>query len=141
MLKDNQGVAEVELVVDDGAGVDLDAVEGEGFLVFGEEFRLGDAAREVPEGEDGEEHGGAAFDDKEIAPVGDGGALDLEDAEGDQAREGVGDVGGGIEDSQPAGELAASVECGQVVDDEWEEGGFTHAQEPAKSENAPKVLG
>lgn len=35
VLEDTEGFADIELFVDDGAGVDLDAVEGEGFFVLG----------------------------------------------------------------------------------------------------------
>lgn len=42
---------------------------------------------EIPVGQDGEEDGAAAFDDEEVAPVSEGAGVNLEDAEGEQARE------------------------------------------------------
>ena len=65
--------------------------------------------------------------------------LDVEDAKGQQAGEGVGDVGGGVEDGETTGEFSTTVEGGQVVDDQGEKGGFGHAQEPAEREDAGEV--
>jgi hypothetical protein len=62
LAEDLQGGAQVEGLVDGGGGVDLDAVVGEGFFGGGKEGGFGGGAREVEEGEDGEEEGGGAFD-------------------------------------------------------------------------------
>lgn len=64
----------------------------------------------------------------------------MEDAKREQAGEGVGDVGRGVEDGQATGELATAVKGGQVVDYGGEEGGLGHSQEPADGEDAAKVL-
>lgn len=115
-------------------------MEGERTLLFGEELGLGGAAWEIKEGKDGKEESNAALDNEEIAPDEDLAVLDLEDAKGEQAGEGIGNVGRGVEDGQATGELSTTVESGQVVDDGGEEGGFSHSQEPADSENTAKVL-
>lgn len=57
LLEDLEGVFEVEFLADDGGGVDLDAVEGEFLFLLGEEFCGLGVVGEIPEGEDGEEHG------------------------------------------------------------------------------------
>lgn len=64
----------------------------------------------------------------------------MEYAESKQAREGVCNVGRGVEDGQAAGELSTAVESGQVVDDGGEKRGLGHSQEPADGEDAAKVL-
>jgi len=68
VVEDLEGVADVELFRHDGRGVHLDAAEGEGFLVGGEEAGGGGVAREVPECEEGEEQRCGTFDEEEVAP-------------------------------------------------------------------------
>ena len=98
--------------------------------------------RQVPERKRGERHRAQALDQEQVAPICQlpGGAIDLEDAEGEQAREGGGDGLGGVEEGEAAGELAAAIEGRLVVDDEGEEGGFGHAQEPADGHEAGEVF-
>lgn len=115
-------------------------MKGQRALVFGEELGLGGAARQVEVGKEGKEESDAALDDEEVAPDEDLAVLDLEDAKGEQAGEGVGNVGRGVEDGQAAGELSTAVESGQVVDDGGKKGGLGHSQEPADGEDAAKVL-
>ena len=84
VLEDTQGVSEVELLGHDGGRVDEHSVVGEALLLLVEELGLGGAARQVPEGEDGEEDGSGALDDEEVSPdphVG----FDMEDAVGQEA--------------------------------------------------------
>ena len=139
--EDLEGLPEVELLVDDGGTIDEDAVVGEGLLVLVEEGSLGGATGQVPEGEDGEEDGAATLNNEQPAPgVVDAVGLDAEDAEGQQAAERVGDVAGGVEDGEAAGELPAPVERRLVVDDEREEGRLGYAQEPPQREHAPELV-
>ena len=112
VLENPETVPQVEFLVHDRAGVDLHAVVGEVFFGLGEEARGGGGLRQVGEGEEGEEDGAAAFDDEEVAPVGERAGVDLEDAEGEQAGEGGGDGLGGVEDGESARQFAAAVEAG-----------------------------
>ena len=66
--EDAQGRAQVEGLVDDGGGVLLDAQVREVLFCGREEARAACCAREVEEGDDGEEERGRAFDDEEVAP-------------------------------------------------------------------------
>lgn len=66
--------------------------------------------RKVPIGEEGKEDSAAALDDEEVAPVGDGAAVDLEDAECEKAREGRGDGLGGIKEGKTSSEFTSTVE-------------------------------
>lgn len=50
----------------------------------------------------------------------------MEHAEGEEAREGVRDVGRGVEEGEAPGEFPAAVESSEVVDDEREERRFRH---------------
>lgn len=68
--------------------------------------------RKIPIGEEGEEDGAATFNDEEVAPVGDGAAVDLEDAESEKAGKGRGDGLGGVEESEASGEFTSTVESG-----------------------------
>jgi len=120
--EDLERLLELELLVDDGGGVEEHARAGEVLLFTAEEGGGGARGGQVPVREEGEEDCAAAFDEEEIAPVGEGAAVDLEDAEGEQAREGAGDGLRGVEDREAAGQLAAAVERRLVVDHEWEEG-------------------
>lgn len=65
--------------------------------------------RKVPVGEEGKEDGAAALDDEEVAPVGDGAAVDLEDAEGEKAGEGRGDRLGSVEEGEASSEFTSTV--------------------------------
>lgn len=114
MPENGETVLQVEFFVDDRAGIDLHAVVGQGFFGRGEEAGGGGRLRQVGVGEEGEEDGAAAFDDEEVAPVGEGAGVDVEDAEGEQTREGGGDGLGGVEEGEAAGEFAAAVEA-----EEW----------------------
>jgi hypothetical protein len=58
----------------------LHAVEGELLFLLRQEGGALRTVGEVPEGKDGEAEGAAAFDDEEVAPVGDFAGVDLEDA-------------------------------------------------------------
>lgn len=138
--EDLEGLAEVELFGDVGRGVDLNTVESQGALILGQEFGLGGGTGEVEPGEDGEEESHAALDDEEVAPDEDLAVLDVEDAKGEQAGEGIGNVRRGVEDGQSSGQLATTVKGGEVVDDGREEGGLGHSKEPAHGEDAAEVL-
>lgn len=140
VAEDLDGLAQLELLGHDRGRVDLHAVQGEVLLLRAEELGLGGRLGQVQVGEDAEEHAGAALDDEQVAPALEAVRLDLEDAEGQQAREGVGDVGRGVEEGEAARELAAAVEGGEVVDDQREEGALGHAEEPAQRKDAAKVL-
>lgn len=126
-LEDLQGVLEVEFLAYDGGRVDLDAREGELLLVLGEEAGFVGVLGEPPVGDEGEADGEGSLDEEQVAPSLEFRALDVEDAEGEEAGEGVGDVGRGVEEGEAPGEFAAAVEGGEVVDDEGEEGGLGHA--------------
>ena len=102
MLENGETVLEDELLVHDRAGVDLHAVIGEVFFGLGEEAGRGGGLGEVEECEEGEEDGAAAFDDEEVAPVGEGAGMDVEDAEGEEAGEGGGDGLCGVEEGESA---------------------------------------
>ena len=119
VLKDRETVLEIKLLVDDGAAIDLHTVVGEVFLGLGEEAGRGGGLGQVEEGEEGEEHGAAAFDDEEVAPVRERAGVDVEDAEGEEAGEGGGDGLGGVEEGEAAGEFAAAVEAGGMLVDNF----------------------
>ena len=133
MFEDGEGIPQVKFLIDDGGGVGLDAVVCEVFFGLGEEAGGGGGLGQVPEGEEGEGDGAAAFDDEEVAPVGQVAGFDLEDAEGEEASEGGGDALGGVEEGEAAGEFVTAVEAGvcemlaQISllgrDDCWEEMG------------------
>ncbi|PNY25610.1 hypothetical protein TCAP_04454, partial [Tolypocladium capitatum] len=99
VLEDLERVLEVERLGDDRRRVNLDAVEGERFLVLAEEAGLGRARRQVPVRKDGERDGQGALDEEEVPP-GIHVRLDVEDAKGEEPAEGIRDVGRGIEDGQ-----------------------------------------
>ena len=46
--------------------------------------------------------------------------MDLEDAEGEETREGTGDGLSGVEDGESAGEFASTVEPGILLVTEWQ---------------------
>lgn len=112
LFEDAEGFAEVELLVDDGGRVHLDSEEGEFLLLLVEEIGFCCGAREVPEGEYREEHGTGSLDQEEVSPAFELGVFDLENAKGEETGEGVGDVGGGVEDGETTGELTTTVEGG-----------------------------
>ena len=82
VLEDGKTILEIEFLIHHRTGIDLHAVMGEIFLFLREEASRGRGLGQVEEGEEGEKHGAAAFDDEEIAPFCKGAAVDLEDAEG-----------------------------------------------------------
>jgi hypothetical protein len=114
--------------------------------------------RQIPECKGGDDDGGRSFNDEEVAPWSQSTAVELEDAEGEEAGECTGDRLSGVEDCESAGEFASTVEPGislviernsrhrgknlhgLVVDDKREESGFTHSQEPTNSHQPAKVL-
>lgn len=118
----------------------MDAVESECLLFSIEKPCFSRGFREIPVGKDREAEGAGTFNKKEVAPAVKGG-LDLEDAEGEEAGEGVSDVGCGVEDCETTGELSTAVEGGLVVDDEGKECRLSHAQEPSEGEEATEVVG
>ena len=81
-MKDFGGFAEIEFLADDGGGVDLHAVEGKLLLFRAEKFGFFGGIGEPPVGEDGKEHRHAAFENKEVAPIGEWAVGELEEAEG-----------------------------------------------------------
>lgn len=95
-------------------------------LLVREELCFSSVLGEVEEREYGEEKCAGAFDDEEVAPGVEWGVGDAEDAHGEQAREGVRDVGGCVEDCETSGQLAAAVEGGEIVDYQGEESAFGH---------------
>lgn len=70
--------------------------------------------REIPEGEEGEQDGGTAFDDEEVTPILERSALDLEGAVGEKPSESRGDTLCRIEDGEPSSKFTATVESAQV---------------------------
>ena len=82
MLEDGKTVLEVEFLVHYRTGIYLHAVIGEIFFILRKEASRGRGLGEVKEGKEGEKHGTAAFDDKEITPFCKGPAVDLENAKG-----------------------------------------------------------
>lgn len=66
---------------------------------------------EVPEGEEGEEHGANTLDDEEVAPLRERARLNLEDAEGEEAPKGGRDGLSGVEDRKTTAEFSAAVEA------------------------------
>lgn len=141
IAEDLDSIAEVELLVDNGRTVDLDTTESEGLLLLVQELGLAGASGEIPESEGGEEDGGSPLDDEEPPPRVERGVVDAEDGEGEQPGEGIGDVGRGVEDGQSTSQLTTTVEGGEVVDDQGEEGRLGHAQEPTQGEDAAEVGG
>ena len=75
---------------------------GEVFFGWGEEAGGGCGLGQVEECEEGEEDGAAAFDEEEVAPVGEGAGMDVEDAEGEEAGESGGDGLCGVEEGESA---------------------------------------
>lgn len=92
MAEDADRIAEAKRFIDDCTGIDLDAMEGQRFLLLSEELCLGCAAGKIPVCEDGEKDCHAALDDEEVSPVRNVGVFDLEDAKCDEAGKCVGDV-------------------------------------------------
>lgn len=137
--EDGQAVPQHEGLVDDAGAVERHARVRQRALLPRQEPRRRAGRRQVPEREAREAHRGGPLDDEEVAPVGQAARFDPEDPECEQAREGGRDRLGGVEEGEPAGELAAPVEGGLVVDDEREEGGFGHAEEPADGQQAGEV--
>jgi len=84
----------VEGFVNSGGGVGLDAVVCEGFFAGSEEAAGWGTGRKVVEREEGEEEGESSFEEEEVAPAGYRGVFYLENAEGEEAAEGVTDVEG-----------------------------------------------
>lgn len=140
IFEDLDRLSELELLGHDRRRVDLHTVQGEVLLLSVEELSFGSRLGQVQEGEHAEQHTGAAFDDEQVAPALEAVRLDLEDAEGKKASEGVGDVGRGVEEGEAARKLATAVEGGEVVDDQREEGALSHAEEPAQRKDAAEVL-
>ena len=164
LFEDEEGVFEVELLVDDGGAVGLHAVVGEVFLLPGEETRVRSGLGEVPEGEEREGDGAAAFHDEEVAPVCQGARFDLEHAECEEPGEGRGDALGRVEDGETAGQFIAAVEPvihkmptraaamgsgsketrqryirGKIINHQREEGTLRHSQEPPNGHQPAKV--
>lgn len=103
VLEDAQRRPDVEFLADDRRRVDLDAVEGEFFLLLGQEPRRLCVVRQEPKGEDGEEHRARALDDEQVAPILQGSGVDVEDAKGEETAKGVGDRGRRVEYGQSPG--------------------------------------
>lgn len=97
----------------------MDAVEGELFFFRREKFCGGGVVGEVDEGDYTAEDGEGAFDCEEVFPGGEGSGFDLENSVGEETAEGIGDVGGCVEDCETAGEFATTVELSLVVNDQW----------------------
>ncbi len=159
--EDLETLSQVELLIHHGAGIDLHPVVGQLFLFGREELGRRGRLRQVEECEDGEEDGATAFDDEQVAPLGNGVALDLEDAECQQATEGRSDGLSGVEDGEAAGEFTATIEAkltrqsawifrrsregrkngrGLIVNHQREKGTLRHAQEPAQRHDAGEIL-
>lgn len=97
-MEDFEGGAEIEGGIYFRGRVDLHAVEGELFFFRREKFGCGGVVGEVDEGDHAAEDGEGAFDCEEVFPGGEGSGFDLEDSVGEETAEGVGDVGGCVED-------------------------------------------
>lgn len=87
MFEDGEGVPEIEFFVYDGGGIDLDAMICKVALGLGEKFGGGSGAGEVEESEDGEEEGGASFDQEEVPPGVEGGVGYFKTADGEETGE------------------------------------------------------
>ena len=59
----------------------------------------------------------------------------------EKTHEGIGNVGGGVEEGQPTRQLASTVEGGQVVDDQREETRLRGTEEEAQGKDASEVMG
>lgn len=108
--KDLQRLLQIKLLIHHRRRVNLNPMPRQLLLLLTQERRRRRALREIPEGEDREEKGQRAFDEEEVAPWFQRRVGDVEDAEGEKAREGVGDVARGVEDGEAPGEFAAAVE-------------------------------
>lgn len=97
IFEDLHRLSELELLGHDRRRVDLHTVQGEVLLLSVEELGLGGRLGQVQVGEDAEQYAGTAFDDEKVAPALEAVRLDLENAEGKKASEGVGDIGRGVE--------------------------------------------
>lgn len=88
VLEDGHCRSEIEFLSDDGGRIDLNSVECQLFLLWCQEFGALCIPRQVPEGEEREQNGAAAFDDEEVSPVGDATGVDLENAIRQEAAKG-----------------------------------------------------
>jgi hypothetical protein len=147
-------VLKVEFLIDDGRGVDLDALEGELLLGFCEELGFICRLGKVPVCEEGEADCKAAFDDEQVPPAVELG-LNLKYTEGQQPRKGVGDVGRSVEEGQAARELATPIKGCEIVNNEGKaigqlcsdeslmsdlQRGLCHSQKPSECHHATPVL-
>lgn len=131
MLQYASCFTQIELLIHHTRRVDLHAVESQLLLVVVQELRSRGRVRQKGEGNDAHEHCAASLEDEEVVPVAQTTAFDLEEAECEETAERAGNAGSGVEDCQPSGELATTVELRLVVDHQREEGALSHAQEPA----------
>ena len=98
MFEDLETLLEIELLVHHTATIDLHTVVGEIFLGLRKKASRGGRVGQIEECENRKEHGTAAFDDEEVAPICERAGVDVEDAESEEPREGGCDGLRGIED-------------------------------------------
>ncbi|KAG7855446.1 hypothetical protein KL919_004586 [Ogataea angusta] len=112
--------------------VRADPPDGALALFLCEKSRFFDRPRQVEERKHRHNHGSSALDQEQNLPPVESVCFDLEQAKRQQPGERVGDVGGGIENRQPSGQLATAVERTQVIDDAGKKRRLAHPEKPSR---------
>jgi len=91
MLEDGESSAQLELLVDDRRTINLDTMDGNLLLLRCQKAGVSSGARQEPESDARNNHGGGSLDDKQVAPICESTAVNMEDTKGDKTREGASD--------------------------------------------------
>ena len=85
VLEDLEAFIKVEWLVDLGGAVNSHPFICEALFIFFQKASFGRGPWEIPVRDEGENYGAAAFNEKQVAPIGEGPCGDLEDTKGKEA--------------------------------------------------------
>lgn len=130
-----------ELGLGGGAGVDTEALGSQGALLGGKEHGFFGRVSQAEPGEEADDQGGGALDDKDPLPAQEAAlAVELGDAVGEDAAKGAAEGGHGEPEAIAGSELGAGVESRDHEDDAGDETRLGEAEEEAGGEEAAVVL-